>query len=167
MRKYGKKKDAEDFDRFYTLDCETDPFLFGREPRPFAWGLYCNLSGQYWHTWGKKCTAEIVAILKGLPPGIIYAHNGGKFDYHFLFDFIAKGEEVMIISGRVARAKLFRHEIRDSINILPVSLAKMHKTKIDYGLMEAKVREKHREEIQSYLKDDCTNLAHIRPFTEI
>jgi len=138
---------------------ETDPFLRGRVPVPFAVGLY---TGEEFHaTWGKRSIEKMHTILTDLPPGIIYAHNGGKFDWHFVIDWIEEGH-VEIIGGRIVRAKIFGgHEIRDSFSIYPQPLKRYNKIDIDIAKMDREVRDKYKEEILVYLKGDCVYLHEI------
>jgi hypothetical protein len=167
----------------YTLDAETDPFLQGRIPAPFAWCI-CRLSatpskGKYAYdvSWGENCTPEIVSSLYELPAGIVYMHNGGKFDINFLWDYVDKEREASISNGRVLscyiKCRDGYHEIRDSYKIFPAPLASYSKTEISYAKFEAGfcydiktrkkvvIRELYRDEIVAYLKDDCAFLHDI------
>ena len=60
----------------FAVDCETDPFDYGRIPRPFLWGVYEGYHGQYWEF---EKTDDCVDFLIRQRV-IAYAHNGGKFD---------------------------------------------------------------------------------------
>src|ERR1019366_3388473 len=91
----------------YTVDLETDPFKHGREPVPFLAGLYTG--EKFYHTWGNDCIEKMHKIILNLPQCIIYMHNGGKFDMYYCMDWIAEQQELMIISGRIVRAKLWRN----------------------------------------------------------
>ena len=95
-----------------TLDLETDPFLHGRVPIPFAAGIY---DGENYHDfWGKDCIAQMLDFLKNYPGKLlIYAHNGGKFDYWYLSH--ALSDPIMLIDSRIVKASLYHHEIRDSL----------------------------------------------------
>jgi hypothetical protein len=150
----------------YTLDSETDPFKHNRLPLPFCWGLHDGRRFSY--TWGHTCTEEILEMLFELPPGIIYIHNGGKFDIFFIIKAIL-GNPMRIINGRITKA-LMRckggwHEVRDSYAILPVALKSVNvelgKLDIDYGLMEAGVRHLHQREIVKYLERDVKFLWEL------
>lgn len=139
------------------VDCETDPFKFGRVPQPFIWGYY---NGDEYHTF--STTKELVDFLAPRRE-ICYAHNGGKFDWHFCVDFIdafEEGQDVTIINGRLAKFKIGECECRDSYNILPVGLAQYEKQSFDYSLLE--IENRHTPEnvalIEEYLKSDCFNL---------
>lgn len=94
---------------------------------------------------------------------IVYAHNGGKFDFHYMLEYLEPFDEVMIINGRLAKFHIGICEFRDSYNIIPVPLADYQKTKIDYGIFEPeeRIKPKNREKIRSYLRDDCRFLFEL------
>lgn len=142
----------------YTLDLETDPFKHGRVPKPFCAGFY---DGQKFHsTWGRNCIAHMHDFLKTVSPGIIYVHNGGRFDFHYLFGW-ANGD-CKIINNRVVEMPLLSgHTMRDSYAILPIALAEYQKDSIDYNLLESRVREKNKPEILKYLRSDCKYLWQL------
>jgi len=143
--------------RVATIDAETDPFLHGRVPAPFCWGYYDG--DVYADFWGDDCSEQLIEYLQTEPDKIIiYAHNGGKFDFHFLLPWL--DQDLMIINGRIAKATLFngRVELRDSWLILPVGLAAMQKDAIDYNNFEREKREHHKRAILDYLKSDCVYL---------
>lgn len=139
-----------------TIDCETDPFLHGRIPEPFLWGVYL---GNEYHEF--QDTPTCVDFISGLENTILYAHNGGKFDYHYLRDYIEADAKITCIAGRLAKFKIGKCELRDSLNIIPAPLARFDKTKIDYTKFEVAVRDKHMSEIRAYLRDDCRILYDI------
>jgi hypothetical protein len=142
-----------------TLDIETDPFLFGRTPLPFACGFY---DGENYHqTWGDSCIAEMMEYLDSLPDNYrIYVHNGGGFDFYFLQDFITN--PLFFIKTRVAKCGLLdRHELRDSYKMLPIPLSAYAKEEIDYNKFEYGVRERHKQEILRYLFLDCKYLYDL------
>ena len=58
-------------------DSETDPFEHGRVPEPFIWGLF---DGRKYYEFSS--TDEFVTHIKDRPYDL-YAHNGGKYDWHF------------------------------------------------------------------------------------
>lgn len=140
-----------------TIDAETDPFKYGREPKPFAWGFY---DGDYYiDFWGEDCTKDFVEYLASETDEItLYAHNGGKFDFFFLLPYL--DEELKIINGRIAQATMFdgRVTLRDSMLILPLPLSSFQKDEISYDKFEAEVREQHKPEIRKYLRGDCIYL---------
>lgn len=148
----------------YTFDIETDPFEYGRVPQPFACGLYSG--GAYYDTWGQHCLEEMHIYLQTLPPGIIYAHNGGRFDGWYCMDWFAQDQQVMVINNRIVKAKLWRidnlhHELRDSFAIMPFALKKYKKDEIDVRTFERETREKNKSRIRSYLRGDCVYLWEL------
>ena len=149
--------------KILTIDCETDPFKKDRIPKPFLWGVY---DGETFATY--KTFREIYEIYK-TEPVIFYAHNGGKFDYHFILDFINPYEPINVINGRIARIRIGACEFRDSFCILPMPLSAYQKDDIDYAIFEVGEREKprNRDLIYSYLRGDCIYLYDlIKSFTE-
>lgn len=150
--------------RTAVLDYETDPFKYGRVPKEFALGFYDG--DLYIDFWGDDCTKQFITYLRNYADNIlyenetlcIYAHNGGKFDFYYLIDYL--DPDLFMINGRIAKATLFdgRVEIRDSWLVLPLPLASNDKLEIDYALFEKDKREEHKDEILRYLKRDCTSL---------
>jgi hypothetical protein len=162
--------------RLATIDCETDPFAEaryrvkrdgkvtmerGEAPsalKPFSIGFYCDAF--YRDFWGDDCIERMMEFLEGLPDEyLIFAHNGGKFDFGYFFRWV--DNPVVIIGGRLVRARLFHHWIQDSFRLLPFSLATYAKTEIDYAKFKRAVREQHRAEIALYQKSDCENLYKL------
>lgn len=143
--------------KIYALDCETDPFKEGRIPAPFIWGLFDGENFEHFGT-----AAEVVARLER-ENCIVYAHNGGKFDYHYLRDYINSDEPIMLIGGRLAKFRIGEAEFRDSMNLFTFALASYQKDSIDYALMEPGVRDEpnNRAEIIKYLRSDCVNLWEL------
>ena len=133
------------------IDSETDPFKKGRVPAPFIWGFYDGNNYEVFYN-----EIDLIAFLEDKPI-IVYAHNGGKFDYHFLLDFIEPFTKVKIINGRISKFKIGKCEFRDSYNILPTSLAAYQKTEISYDIFEPEERDKpkNKKTISNYLYDDC------------
>jgi len=148
--------------RVYTGDCETDPFSHGEMVYPFAWGLYDGKD--FRHTWGSHCTEQYEEMLQGLEPGILYMHNGGKFDFYYLIHLLFQNP-VFVVNRRIVRAYIQlpkgRLEIRDSYAIMPFPLKDYDKDEIDYKKMHRSVRNKHKLEILKYLKKDCTSLYEL------
>lgn len=151
---------------FAVIDSETDPFLKGRIPEPFVWGFYDGREFRHYTHETVHSMIEWIADQKI----IVYAHNGGKFDYHFLLPYMEPFDNVKIINGRIAQFYIGKAEFRDSINILPVALKKFEmqdvhgntikKQEFDYSLMEKGERYKPEnwESIIDYLRDDCVTL---------
>lgn len=158
-RSKGRKKEACP-KRVAVFDTETDPFLAGREPLPFVVGFYDGASFSHW--WGSSCIeffGDYLATLK--EPLLIYAHNGGKFDFFFLLAMGLVEGPIKIIGGRLVEARIGIHTLRDSVAIIPVALGSYKKDEIDYAKMEADVRDSHKDEIVSYLKTDCISLYEL------
>lgn len=143
------------------LDLETDPFSFGRVPRPFVSGFYDgSCFATNWHE--DRCIELTVEMLaKRKEPLVIYAHNGGKFDWFYFLDSLTNRSNLRIINGRIVQAFLGMHEIRDSFAIMPFPLRTHKKVEIDYSKMERGRRDKHKEEIIEYLRVDCLSLYEL------
>lgn len=145
------------------IDAETDPFRKGRVPRPFVWGWY---NGTRFKTFDTG--AELAAWI-GERDEICYAHNGGRFDFHFLLEYLEPYTDLTIINGRIACCRIGLCELRDSFCIIPQGLASYQKDEIDYGLFEPGERDKkkNREAIIDYLRSDCVNLYDmVRAFVD-
>lgn len=135
--------------RLIAVDCETDKFVHGRIPRPFIWGAFDANGFRHW-----RKTEDFMAWLSE-QSAVAYAHNGGKFDYFFLFKYI-KRTRARIINGRLAELTIGKCRLRDSYSIIPVALEQIQKGKINYDLMEADKREEYMEShIIPYLREDC------------
>ena len=141
-----------------TLDIETDPFLKNRYPYPFAADVFDGDDHYTW--WGPQCLDRAIAFLQD-KPWVVYAHNGGKFDYHYMLGWLNPGDRVMIINGRLAKFRVGACEFRDSFNVLPVALKEHEKDEIDYALFEAHCRDAHQDEIVSYLHTDTESLYDL------
>jgi len=150
------------------IDFETDPFVHGRIPKPFAWGFYDGARYvQHWEkdAWNNdKCAEALAHFLEDVSydeePMLILAHNGGKFDFLFIIKHLVG--DIKIVNGRILKAKIGNHELRDSYAVLPIPLSKLgDKLEIDYMRMERDVREDHKEEICTYLKADCIELHKV------
>lgn len=143
-------------------DSETDPFEWMRVPKPFVWGLYDGVNYHHWWGTAEKCTKQFVNAISEQDM-ILYAHNGGRFDWHFILPYLNAYDDLMIINGRIARAKIGRCELRDSYSIIPVPLAAYKKDEIDYRIMEAGERDKpaNKRKILDYLRSDCVYLHEL------
>lgn len=142
---------------FWVTDAETDPFKPGRIVAPFIWGLYCGDNQDYYEFATKD---DMLRFIEERRITLVYAHNGGRFDYHFLRDDINSDQPVMVINGRLAKFKIGDCEFRDSLCIFQQTrLADFGgKIEIDYAKLEADVRHLHMDEIRRYLKQDCVLL---------
>jgi len=137
------------------IDSETDPFKRDRIPEPFIWGFKDAERFLLFRE-----TSSIIDFLRDQRI-VVYAHNGGKFDYHFVLRYLPEFAEVKIISGRLVSFTIGECEFRDSMSILPIALVEYQKDEFDYAKMEKNVRAKHMPEIEAYLKSDCENLFSL------
>lgn len=152
-----------------SLDAETDPFKFQRIPRPFVWEFYCEELGIIEVFWGDDCSEQFIAWLETRDEEfLIYAHNGGKFDFHLLHKYL--DNPIKIINARIVEAHIIfvrsadcvvRHRLRDSFAIMPFALKQYDKDEIDYAKLERPVREKNKPEILRYLHKDCLSLYQL------
>jgi len=140
-----------------TIDAETDPFRVGRVPQPFVWGWYNGVEYREF--------AETEALADFLRPrrSICYAHNGGKFDFHYLLPFLTPYSQPLIINDRIVSARMLECELRDSYAILPIRLADYKKEDIDYAILEPleRVKPENKARISAYLKADCVYLHQL------
>jgi hypothetical protein len=150
--------------KIVVIDCETDPFKKGRSKiDPFLW---CIFDGQVFTYLNK--TSDVKNFLER-ENYVVYAHNGGKFDYHFLLDYVNPFEPIMVVNGRIARMRVGSCEFRDSYCLIPLPLSAYKKEKIDYSIMEEDERYKpHNQDIiREYLKSDCQYLYDlVKSFTD-
>jgi len=143
--------------RIAVIDAETDPFRKGRIPAPFLWGFY---DGREYREYEHK--APLVEYLRE-HDFIVYAHNGGKFDFHFLLDDLEAYDNIEIINGRIGKMYIGKSELRDSWLIIPEKLAAYQKDEIDYALFESDKRDNPatRKLISAYLQSDCLYLHQM------
>lgn len=139
--------------RIMVLDLETDPFQRGgADIQPFVWGIFDG--DRFEHRWGTEgCIRSLVERIED-EHAIIYAHNGGQFDFLFMVEHLAG--DVLVINGRIVEAKIGKATLRDSFMILPRPLAEIGpKHDFDYAKMRPAVRDRHRRAIVDYLEQDC------------
>lgn len=141
----------------YTFDTETDPFLYEREPVPFLCGIYDGEKMR--REWGKGCMDRMRKRIADLPPGIVYVHNGGRFDFFYMLDWF--DGKLSITGSRIIKALGLGHEWRDSAAVYPMPLKSFKKKEIDYSKMEKSEREKHKQEIIEYFDYDCIYLHEL------
>src|SRR5581483_1559437 len=160
QRKSEKPKDEV---KIAVGDLETDPFAPGRiEINPFVAGFWDGKNMEIF--WGHDCCKKFVQHVKKLKgKWVIYFHNGGNFDFHFLLEFLPVEDcEFMLIGKRIVQIKLpWGVELRDSFAIIPKKLAAYEKEETDYSHFEKPVREKYKNDIISYLKSDLRNLMDM------
>lgn len=157
MPKKTKEKKPKNQRDFAVIDFETDPFLFGRVPRPFICGYYDKNGFQHFFD-----LTEFIEFIKEKDI-LIYAHNGGKFDFHFMLEGVEQTEKIMIINGRIAKLQFGNAELRDSYLLFPIPLSAYQKDEIDYSIFEEKERRKieNMAKIIEYLKGDCKYLYDL------
>lgn len=148
---------ARKFDdrELWVADSETDPFELGVIPAPFIWGLYNGVD--YFSFTDTDDFCDFVAAKRI----VLYAHNGGKFDWHFLSHRFEPESDLLIINSRLSRFNIGLCEFRDSYNLMPIALEQYQKQKFDYTKMLKEFRADHMEEIETYLKSDCENLFSL------
>lgn len=148
----GKNNNRE----VWAVDSETDPFKKGRIPRPFIWGAY---NGSEYHEFA---TADALVSHLSTRACLVYAHNGGRFDWHYLLHLLEPFSPVMVIGGRLARFRVGLAEFRDSWNIMPMPLrAGGQKLEVDdWSRFEPGERDKpaNRELIKERVRTDCVYL---------
>lgn len=135
------------------LDFETDPFEHGARIEPFAACIYFSDDDNL-VIWADDCAEQTYNTLLTLPPCELYAHNGGKFDFWYLWPWI-ESQDVKIINSRIAQCTIGNVTLIDSYLIAPVPLAKYKKNEISYEKFYSQVREEYRDEIIEYLIADC------------
>ena len=137
------------------FDSETDPFEHGREVAPFTCNFY---DGETHKTfWGDDCIPKAIDYIKSLPDEcIIYAHNGGNFDFYFMLEYFE--EDCLLIKNRLVRGFIGKQEMRDSYAIFPDPLSAYKKDDFPYWKMDRRVRERHKADIIHYQKMDCVYL---------
>lgn len=136
------------------VDCETDPFAKGLIVKPFTIGF--DTGDRYVDFWGDDCVKQFFEYLATQDEEfIIYAHNGGKFDFFFFLEYLDPGQTPLIMGGRLVKIFFQGQEFRDSFAIIPQALGAYKKDEIDYDKFTRERREKHRAEILAYQKTDC------------
>jgi hypothetical protein len=152
--------------RICVFDSETDPFKQGRIPKPFTCGFYDTTTGDYHDFWGPDCIQQFFDFLtleytlKGIKC-VIYCHNFGGFDCHFMLDHLEPGTRPAIINGRISQCYMEGQEFRDSYRIIPIALREYQKDEFEYEKMEPETREQYKEQILYYQRNDCVYLADL------
>ena len=148
------------------IDAETDPFDGENFVSPFIWGFFDGEN--YMEFDGPYATENMVDVVSKFK-GSVYAHNGGKFDFHFIIDYLEKEKALTVINGRIAKAKMGKATMRDSYCILPVPLSALEKDQFDYSILKKGKRElaENKIKISEYLKSDCLYLhKYVKEFTD-
>lgn len=146
--------------RIAIVDSETDPFAYGLVVAPFTIGFLTD--DRYVDFWGDDCVKQFFEYLATLEDDyLIYAHNGGKFDFMFFLPYLDLNQSPLIMGGRLVKIFFQGQEFRDSYAILPMPLSGYQKDAIDYDKMKRENREKHRVEILKYQQKDCEYLMEL------
>ena len=162
MIKLDKKKKL----KIVSADIETDPFDFGQKIEAFSSCVYYRTEGGKERVWEnfckteKQCITQLLARILSLRNSLVYFHNGGGFDYHYLLPYIDVPYNIFAIKGKIVSIT-FRDdlELRDSLRILPAPLSAFgNKDEIDYNKLKKNVRFSHKEEILNYQRQDCRAL---------
>lgn len=139
------------------VDTETDPFAQGVVVAPFCLGF--DTGERYVEFWGDDCVKQFFEYLATLTAEgdeyIIYAHNGGKFDFFFFLPYLDPDQTPLIMGGRLVKIFFQGQEFRDSFAIIPQGLSSYQKDEIDYSNFTRDKREKYKGEILRYMKSDC------------
>lgn len=151
--------------RIAVLDFETDPFDSNKPElkiAPFAGCLYSKHFEPkvIWNSEPVLFVEQLLKVLDELiEPHLIFAHNGGKFDFMFL---VNKMRGKVSFKGRgIMSAKIGKHELRDSFHLIPEKLAAYKKDVFSYEKLVKSKREKYKPQIIEYMKNDCVYLYDI------
>jgi hypothetical protein len=137
------------------IDAETDPFVFGKIPKYFLFGFFNGenyIEFKHIDELIKYCSDKYLTI---------YAHNGGRFDFHLgILSYLKNFDPIKIINGRIAKFDIGKCEFRDSYLILPTALSKYKKDEIDYDIFTREKRNipENYQKIRKYLENDCRYL---------
>jgi len=164
VREHRERKARDYAQDIAVLDMETDPFDNVTRERiyPFCAVLYSDNFEpmHFWEMDFDKFLDQLIGAIEALPRKyVIYAHNGGRFDFMFLISRL-RGD--VSFKGRgIMSAKVGNHELRDSFHIIPEKLASYQKDAFDYRNLTKDKREAHKEEILRYCEADCRYLLDI------
>jgi len=131
----------------YVIDSETNPGDGKSILKPFLWVVYNGKKFNHFFT-----TREMLSFLFRLGKNIIaYAHNGGKFDFHFLLEFLPDFKALKVINGSIVKFHFKNIEFRDSYALIKEALPN---TFHDYSLFNEGIREKYMTQIIEYAFND-------------
>lgn len=143
-----------------TLDIETDPFKIHRVPEPFASAVFDGQTTKLF--WGPACIIDLVdTCLKSSVDRIYYAHNGGKFDLHYLIPslvtrFGSDNIKLLCIGTRLVQIHIPNVcEFRDSFAIIPKPLKSVGGKKLDIEIwkLEKSVNDLTGEQLERFTSD--------------
>lgn len=148
-----------------TLDFETEKFKWRRIPQAFL-AVWATAEGveTFWHENERKVVGWALEKVKAFK-GIVFAHNGGKFDVAGYLIKMARrglyGRPVNYIGSRIVSVEIGQADMRDSYAILPAPLRAYDKGTINYNWHEKGTRDKYRAKIETYAKRDATSLRAL------
>lgn len=143
------------------LDFETDPFDHIQQGKvyPFVGVLYVSEAETFvfQNENSRELMDGMMEFLDKYPkPLLIYAHNGGRFDYRLMLWHVLG--RVICKPGRIMKFHKGKHEFRDSLCLIPTALDQLHKEVFDYTKLSKDRRKNHMPEIIDYCKSDCRYL---------
>ncbi len=152
--------------RVCVFDTETDRFGQDVSIAPFTCGFKDMTTGDYTDFWGDDCIDQFFAWFvetyqKAGIQVVVYVHNLGGFDLHFMLQWLDTGTFPVIINGRMSSVRLGGQEWRDSYRIIPIPLGAFEKDTFDYSKNDRDVREKYKDEILLYQRHDCDSLGTL------
>lgn len=153
------------------------------EHRPLLVGIYSSLSQEFLQFTGKNAIRETLQYLYDTDEDCtIWAHNGGKYDWHFLFKESSEWTDVALaepvnlcdLNGSLIRIVCYLKNghtltFKDSYRLLPASLSKLGK---DFDILNKKTEDLiiedateeeilFDERIHEYNRIDCIALYEI------
>jgi hypothetical protein len=150
------------------LDLETDPFdnVLRKEIKAFHCTVYMRTRcddyyRQFWNEDEKQLIYDVLQFLQCQPKSLIYAHNGGRFDYLKFMGMIR--DKAVYKNGRLYEFKMkgMDHIFRDSYPLVPMKLEQFNKDVFDYAHLKKDEREQYRTQIVRYCLSDCVNLMEL------
>lgn len=153
-------RNQANLDSIAIFDTETNPFdnKSAIQIRPFLGILYWPSKAPYiiWENDFERFCDAFEDVLRSIDTQLmIYAHNGGRFDFKFLLRRM-RGR-VRTKGGSIMEYQVHGHTLRDSLHILPVSLATYNKQEFDYNKLARDQRDQYKQEIIDYCLSDCEN----------
>lgn len=138
----------------------------------YAIGIYDGVNYRYIAEKNKDNSYFVKWLLDNLEPDkVCYAHNGGKYDFIFLFQFCEsinnKPYGIKLIHGSIAEFRIKynnkRYIFRDSLHILPASLKNLT---VDFDVEHKKLKMDYDigiddERFEDYFKNDILGLYEV------
>jgi len=133
--------------------------------KPFAVGLYDGKTYQMFE--GKDCIQEFLEVaLK--PNKTYYAHNGGRYDFHFLTPYLIEdGYELKIFEKNSRYFRIIidkpRVNFKDSVMLLPFSLKRLTEV---FGVEHQKILLADNPEAKELIYQDLRKLPDWQEYLE-